>query len=369
MVCLFRIIFVIILLSTNLWAAPVYGPFERSFLMLEKRLETGRKHGHVIGASVAVVEHGKIAFIKSFGYRKKGQSELVELDTVFQWGSLSKPVTASLFAIAQKQNRITWETPVTIDGLTLLDTEARHLLNHTSGFSRAGFNWHIENGKSRAQIIEVLRKKNRAQPGMLFDYHNFAFSLTQELVEKGFGQTFGDALKNYLFIPLGMKSASVSFSAFSKEKNRAWPHELDKKGVAYPSADYSYRYHEVVPGSAGVNSNIKDAASFLMLQLGLQPHVLSASELSVLHAPQIEAKDAEPWFKGLLKDDYSCHYGYGFRILKREKEPLVFHGGWVKGFRSIMMFSPQNQRGIIILSNVENNFGFKTAVEFLEGRL
>lgn len=349
--------------------APIYGPFERSFLRLDHHMQNAVKHGSMVGGAVAVVEHGRVAFIKAYGYRKKGQPEVVDCDTAFQFGSLSKPITASLFAVGMKQHKLSLTVPVVADGWILPHVQARHVLNHTTGFSRAGFNWQIEQGRSRDVLKSLLKKKHQATPARSFDYHNFVYSLLEEVIADAYQESFPNVLTHHLLRPAGMSSVTIGFAPFIGIKNRAWPHELDKKGRPFACETCSHRYHDVVVSSGGINGTIRDASRLLLLQLGHIPSVLSSSELSLFHAPQVLAPDAQGWFKNKFVEDYTTYYGYGFRIVKKASETLVFHGGWVKGFRSIMMFSPQNKRGIVILSNVENRVAFDAAVDFLSGKL
>lgn len=349
--------------------APSYGPFERSFLRLDHHMQSAIKKGSLIGAAVAVVENGHVAFIKGYGNRKKGQLETVDGDTVFQFGSLSKSITASLFAVGMKQNKLSLDAPVIADGWILPHVHARHVLNHTSGFSRAGFNWQIEQGRPRGVIKAHLKKKHQRPSGASFDYHNFVYSLIEDVIENAYQDSFPKLLTHHVLRPIGMSSATVGYAPFNAVRNRAWPHELDKKGRPLASDSCSYRYHDAVVSSGGINGSIKDASRLLLLQLGHLPSVLSSADLAEFHSPQVLAPDAQGWFKNKFVEDYTTYYGYGFRIVKKQSETLVFHGGWVKGFRSIMMFSPQNKRGIVILSNVENREAFDTAVDFMSGKL
>ena len=65
---------------------------------------------------------------------------------------------------------------------------------------------------------------------------------------------YEQAVKRYLFNPIGMSSGSVSLAGL--EANRSWarPHSGGKR--PWPMVDTYYK----VPAAAGINSNIKDMA-------------------------------------------------------------------------------------------------------------
>ncbi len=52
------------------------------------------KHYNVPGVSVAVINNGKIEWAKGYGVREAGTNLPVTVETLFQAGSISKPVAA-----------------------------------------------------------------------------------------------------------------------------------------------------------------------------------------------------------------------------------------------------------------------------------
>lgn len=344
------------------------GPNLPPYFKLARHCEQEIRRGTVVGTSVAVIENGRVEFLRSFGHRKKNAAALVDMNTTFQLGSASKTVAATLFAIAQKQGRITTDTPVKVASSQFPTIEARHLLSHTSGFKRSGWNWQIEHGASRNELLNLFSKKNQKKPGASYDYHNVAFSLIEEPLAQALQMPFDRAVVHHIFTPLGMKRATVGINEFKKQDNRAWPHEPNRKGVMTTSSDYSHRYHDTVLSAGGVNASINDMVQFLLLQLGHRPDVLTASDLAAFHTPATPAPDAQSWFRNRVEGDYMSHYGLGFRILKHGDKLIAFHGGWLKGFTSIIAFSPEEQKGIVVLSNSESGFAFATAIDFLMGK-
>lgn len=314
---------------------------------LDAHVKSELKRGRFIGASVAVVEKGQVKSATGYGVLKRGAKKAVNADTLFQIGSLSKPMTATLAALLQKKNELDIEK-----------TGAKYVLSHTTGYSRAGWNSKIEAGVDRGTLLVELAETKHRIPGSKYDYHNVAFSQIEEMIESSTRQPFAYAMRKNLFEPLKLSRTSIGPQNFVNIQNMAWPHQPYRRTYA-PSRDYSHFYHETVPSAAGVNSSIRDMAEFLKF-------VLSQKDLDMLWQPYVRTVHSDALFKQFNYKNPKTFYGYGFRRLESSNNDLVvFHGGWVKGFRSFMAFSPTQQKGIVILCNSESNFPFKTAFWFL----
>jgi CubicO group peptidase (beta-lactamase class C family) len=93
---------------------------------LESLVKKTIEDRNIPGMAVAVVHNGKIIYEKGFGVRACGHKQLVDRETVFQIGSVSKPVSATLTAILCRENLLDINEPVDgIPGATL-----RHILGH-----------------------------------------------------------------------------------------------------------------------------------------------------------------------------------------------------------------------------------------------
>ena len=321
----------------------------------------------IVGCAVAVVDQGQIVFMKSYGVKKKGESDKIDLNTSFQLGSASKPIAATLIAILNKQGLINLDASVKPYCSYLKPkTTLRHILTHTSGFKRVGWNNKIENGVLRDQLIKDLEMAAQEEPGTAFDYHNFVFSLMQDIVEQSQNQPMEKLLHQKLFAPLGMNQTTIGYPAFMAQENRAWPHQKNNKSKAlYSSKSYSRFYHAAAFTAAGINSNIHDMAQFLIFQLVGLPGLLHPEDLQDFHTPVIEAVDAKLWLKNIFIGDFKSHYGMGWRVTETKKKRIVFHGGWVRGFCNFVSFLADKKLGIVILSNSESDFASKTSLLFL----
>ena len=100
------------------------------------------------GVSIAVVDRGRVAWERGFGVCTGGQSDPVDTDTLFQAGSVSKPIFALGAMRLVEQGRIaldgdiqkyltSWHIPS--NGTWAPRITLRQLLSHTAGTSVHGF--------------------------------------------------------------------------------------------------------------------------------------------------------------------------------------------------------------------------------------
>jgi len=358
--------------------AELSPPVSRALLQLESYIQTEmRKHGYP-GCAVAVVHQGKVVLLKGFGNTKKGSVERINADTVFQLGSVSKPVTATLIARLQQKGSLKVTAPITryIQSFLAKDFEQNrnlkiwHLLSHTTGWGRHGFNQQIESKVTRPLLLKNLQKSlPLGLVGRHYDYHNVAFSLIEDVVTSAEKQPFTAVLKNELFKPLNMYRTTSSWGELMAQKNRAWPHVRDKNNRIRPLSQYSKHYYEAVCSAAGINSSVRDMSAFLRLQMGDFPQILGKDSLRIFHSPHIKAPDAQPRFQEYRDKGVSSYYGLGWRLVDIGGERIVYHGGWLKGFTNFLAFLPKHQVGIVILHNAESRFAIKASMSFFDAYL
>ncbi len=325
------------------------------------------------GCVVAIVGPKDVYFLKAYGVQKSGKPERLTEKTLFQLGSVSKPLTATLVGILQNQQKLSIETPVSnyLKDFKLQGQEQplllKHLLSHTSGVPRKGFNALVESFTKRDKIFEKAQKTPLdAQPGQHFDYHNVMFALIEDVLVSAMKQPFEKLLQDNLFKPLKMSLVSIGFQPLKESSNRAYPHIKNEKKKILPRKEFSQAYNVIAP-SGGINASMEDLIPFLQAHLGGFPHVLNADTLRLLHTSQI-TEDRPP---GWLKEETKQHventgYALGWRWMDYAGQRIFFHGGWVGGFHNMIFFLPEHKVGIIVLHNAETRLPLKTNLKFLD---
>src|SRR5216110_1706966 len=89
------------------------------------------------GVSVAIVEHGKLAYAKAFGQANIAENRAADVNTRYAVGSISKQFTAAAILLLQEQGKLSLDDRVAkfIPDLTRAgEVTIRQLLSHTSGY-------------------------------------------------------------------------------------------------------------------------------------------------------------------------------------------------------------------------------------------
>lgn len=327
------------------------------------------KQKQIPGAAIAVVYQNKIIFMKGYGFRTLGNNENIDPDTLFQLGSISKSITATLAAVLETKGLLNLDNPV-ITYLPEFHLNSKeppnalkitHILSHSSGLSRQGFNNMIESFKSHQEIVDALQTKRVTAPvGKKFDYHNAMFSLFSDITEAATHKKFEEVLATYLLSPLNMTQTTTSLDALLANSNRAHPHTHNETGILIPEKAYSKAYYAVIP-SGGMNSSVKDMAIFLNAQMEGYPELINSQALDRIQTAYIKRKasDPNPRFK-------NPRYGLGWSIVDYANHTLIFHGGRLKGFTNYIAFMPDQKLGIVILHNGDSEFSSQIAKKFFE---
>jgi CubicO group peptidase (beta-lactamase class C family) len=139
--------------------------------VLQLDLQGWMKLYGVPGLSVAVFDDFQVVWRKTYGVREVGRPDPVTLDTTFQAGSVSKPVTALAAMRAVEKGRVTLDQNVN-DELTswrVPDNDftrdqkvtLRRLLSHSAGLSVHGFPGYAV-GAPLPTLLQVLNGEKPA---------------------------------------------------------------------------------------------------------------------------------------------------------------------------------------------------------------
>src|SRR5262249_27079148 len=118
----------------------------------------------VPGLALAVVQDGKVIYIKGYGYRDVANKLPVTPNTLFAIGSITKSFTSLTFSMLNDEGKVDWDKPVReyLPEFTLYDEVAtqratpRDLFSHRTGLPRHDLVWY-GSGFSRADLFHRLR--------------------------------------------------------------------------------------------------------------------------------------------------------------------------------------------------------------------
>jgi beta-lactamase class C len=290
---------------------------------------------------------------------------------VFRLGSVSKSIAATLTGILVEDSLLNWDDYIKsyLPNLRLKSENStnsltiKHILSHTTGLIRHTYTNYIEDGKNLEEMIPMLSSVNLiSSPGKIYSYQNLAFSLIAPIVEKVTGQDYETVITDRLFKPMNMRNSSTSFEGISKNGNVAYPHYYYRGRLK--KSKISRKYYNAAP-AGGINASIWDMANYMISITGHKPWVIEKATLNELYDPKIPTYIKYKYFASWPKMQHS-YYGLGFRILEYDNKKIVYHGGYVNGYRSGMAFIPEDKIGICILTNYSGNLANRGIRDFID---
>lgn len=327
---------------------------------------------YVPGVAIAIISQGQVKSLRAFGVRTANTRVMMTPDTVFRLASSSKPVAATAIALYVRKGVLNWESGVTQVLPHVQFKQAnhgknvtlRHLLSQSVGLPTHSNSSMIEAGMSYAESVRRLRLVNFVcPPGKCYAYQNVTYTLAGDMVAKKAGKAFESVVEDVLFGPLGMRSASFGRASYMNSENRATPHIA--QGKRWVPTDVTENYYRV-PSAAGANASIVDMSRFLMGQLGQRPDVIPTETLNLIQSRVTKNSKEQSHYAGREAVSNTA-YGLGWRVFDygRNKN-FSHHGGWVKGFRSEMVFNRQLGIGMVFLTNSESRLARNVIFKFMD---
>ena len=297
----------------------------------------------VAGISIAMARNGQLVLARGYGMANLEHSVPVTPETVFHIASISKNIEAAVVLQLVEQGRLRLD-----DDVTKYVPEApthgahvtvRQLLNHTSGiYSFTSLPDAAENERrdlTHDQVLGLIKDKPLDfEPGTSWRYDNSAFYLAGMVVERVTKQDYGFYVREHIFGPLGMHSASLC-DARMVVPRLASGYETDHGQLANASF-LSWK----LPFAAG--AVCATAIDLLKWQAALDDgRVIGPSSLSLMRTPTA------------LADGTKIDYGLGARLGVLDGHCLLGHTGSGGGFQTVLMSLPDDHLTIVVLVNTD----------------
>jgi beta-lactamase class C len=223
-----------------------------------------------------------------------------------------------------------------------------HVLSHTTGLPYHTYTNLVEEGIDLNTLLSKLKEvKMSNEVGREYSYQNVAYSLISEVIHRATGKTYEAMMKEKVFTQLGMANASIDYQSFLANPDIAKPHKLAKR--SWVPGKITDTYYNVSP-AGGVNASIQDMANWMIALLGYREKVIKNETLQYLYTPVIEARSKNRNYRRMQRYTNS-YYGLGWRVLHYPTDTLIYHGGYVNGYRSEVALDPNDRIAISILAN------------------
>jgi CubicO group peptidase (beta-lactamase class C family) len=318
---------------------------------LVKRLgETFMKDKKAVGLSIGIYNNG-ISYFYNYGTTDKSKLQTPTRNTIYEIGSVTKAFVSLLLANAVNEKKVKLNDDIRkyLDGsYPNLEYQKKpitleQLANTTSGIP----NWlpatpkEITNAPAdssaflRDRIYGTYTDKDfytalhevvlDTIPGYKTRHSNAAAQLLAYILEKVYAASIEKLVKKYVLEPNKMNS--TSFLA-SKSNKRSLAVGYDGKGNKMPYFTTTY-----MKGVGGLNSTTSDLVNFIRLQLDKKDTIIALSQKESFNAG---------------------YYSIGLSWLKYKHDNgnyQIWTDGGTYGFVSYIVFYPEINSGVVILSN------------------
>ena len=315
------------------------------------KIEDRMKFYGVPGVSIAVIKDYKIHWVKHYGVTDKETNQAVNDYTLFQAGSISKPVAAYGALKYVEQNRLSLDEAVNnkLLGWQIPENEftkkqpvaLKHLLNHSAGLTVHGFGGYPPGTDvpSVKQILDGTKPANSGavrvdmQPETKFRYSGGGYTVMQKLVSDVAQKNYPELMQELVLGPIGMSNSTYEQPLPLAKLKFAAAGYLPNKS---PVPGKRHTYPEMA--AAGLWTTAEDLAKFMIdVQLAIK------SDKSKVLSQKMTHKMLTPFV--------SENTGLGFFINKKGQELYFGHGGWDEGFSADSIAHKTRGYGVVIMTN------------------
>jgi CubicO group peptidase (beta-lactamase class C family) len=360
----------LLLLAAHAATTPPLHAQRPDVASIDRYIAAAQQAWEVPGLAVAIVKDGRTVHAKGYGVRDLGRGGAVDEHTLFAIASNTKAFTAATLAILVDEGRLRWDDRVQdhlpwfqlYDPYVSREMRIRDLLSHRSGLGTfSGDLLWYGTGYSAEDVVR--RARHVPQAGSFrasYGYSNLMFIAAGEVVRQVTGEPWEVFVQRRILQPVGMRRTVLTTDSLPRRENVASPHGPAGDEVV-PFAWYNW---DAMVAAGGIISSVSEMAEWLKLQLNsgvtsggdtiFRP--AQARVMWTMHTPQsVSAGSREMYpstnFRG---------YGLGWALNDYHGRFIASHGGGYDGMYSRVVLVPQENLGIVVLTN--SMTGISTAI-------
>jgi D-alanyl-D-alanine carboxypeptidase len=295
----------------------------------------------VPSASVAIVQDGKIAYLKAYGDARLDPKTPAKPAMRYSIGSISKQFTVAAMLLLQEQGKLSLDDKVSrfLPGLTRAnEVSIRQLLSHTSGYQDYWPQDYVMPLMLQPVTTEKIldgwaHKPLDFDPGAKWQYSNTNYVIAGLIIEKASGMPFIQFLREKVLAPAGINSAADT--------------DQEKLGDTDPTGYMRYALGPLRPAP-------KEGKGWLFAagELAMTAEYLARWDISIIDQTLLKPASYRQFeTEVLLNNGVGSHYGLGLDVNNENGHRVLAHDGEVSGFTAQNTIYPDDRAAIIVLTN------------------
>jgi CubicO group peptidase (beta-lactamase class C family) len=310
--------------------------------MAKDEIHAGRTPGLAIG----VIEDGRLVYARGFGFATLQRHAAMLPDTEFYAGGITMEFTAAAILLLAQDGKLSLDDRVSkylpefhLGG----DVTIAQLLTQTSGLPSYASIPNVASDLTRTiKLNDLLAMvdgiKPPAPPGAVYENNPINYLVAGLIVQRVSGVPLSDYLEQHIFLPLVMNHTFLAGDNGIGAHATGYTRSAREFAVA-PTWDPAW-----LDGDSGLVSTIYDLAKWDIEM----PVLLRVDSVRTMFTPSASAG--------------ATHYGMGWVIDRRGGKEFVWTNGEISGYRAMNALLPEQQVGVIVLSNVDSLRGRSVTV-------
>ncbi len=283
------------------------------------------------GVSIAVLKNSNVILTKSYGMQSTKTKIAATNGTIYEFGSLSKPVFALAVLQLANKGKIDLDKPLykywvlknAAPEARYKQITARMVLSHTAGF----LNWSY----NRNHIAVAF------PPGKQFSYSGEGYYYLQKVVEEITGKHLQQIVDEQVFTPLQMNRSSFIWKT---SLQAAMAHGHSNSGeFEREISDWKAVWEGV--SASSLLTDITDYSKFVSYIL--KEYKMGNPLIKSMVKPIVEVKDDGNWGRIL--------WSLGWGIEETKQGYNIWHWGNTVEFRSLVVVNLKNGNGLVYVAN------------------
>jgi CubicO group peptidase (beta-lactamase class C family) len=327
----------------------------------------GMQTFELVGAAIAIVNADGIDHRNTYGVRDLTSGAPVTPDTHFLVGSTTKSMSSLLVATHVDDGALDWDQPVRdvwpdfqapSDALTR-ELRVRDLFGMASGIGElASTVLHFGDLTAGELLRSLVNLPVDNPPNVQFFYNNTLYAaggylpaLLNTTAAEDLETAYARLMAERVYHPVGMPGARIASDPRPVVSDYATGHAPD---FVHRTAAEPYAPLGSYAPAGGTMANLNGMANYVAMQLrhGVAVagnRVVSEANLAEYWKPHVDV----PIAAALDPDAVSYGYGMGWMSVMYDGGiRLVWHNGAADGFSTYLGFFPEENIGIVLLTNV-----------------
>ena len=326
--------------------APFFLLSAQSVTTFREAAEAALSAYEVPGFAVGIIKDGEVVMAEGFGTRTNGKEEPVDGNTLFAIASNTKAFISTSIVKLHLEGKLDLDAPVrdylpyfaVYDEYVSQHMIVRDLLCHRAGLGTFSGDviWY-KSALSAEQVVRQVQHVPQAYEWRAgYGYSNLMFITAGEVIQAVTGQSWDEYVRENFLNPLDMSRTQTSVTPLAEMDNVATPHltRHDNQPIPYVNWDN-------MGAAGGIISSVSDMLKWIDAQLAGGQDIFPSEVTNYTWRPHNAL--------GNYKNFSSA--GLGWFLRSTDGHAVIGHGGGYDGMYSRVVMVPDENLGVVILTN------------------